>query len=346
MKKKTRVNLLDKIISKPKGPICLSDLSPLANLEVIGNLKKKLIYDVKSIDTATKKDLTFIDNTKYIDQLSDTNAAACIISKKNFKKSLGNNLGNIIFLISDNPYLSYSIILSIFYPSEDLKNNKINQVEISPLSIVSKETSFKNNVYIGKKTSIGSYTSIGPNVSIGEGCIIGNNVSISNTYIGNNVRIQDGCVIGQDGFGYAFDGNNYIKVPQIGLVKIGNFVEIGANCAIDRGSLKHTEIKQGVKIDNLVHIAHNVEVKENTMIAGQTGIAGSSIIGSKVLIGGQVGVAGHLNVGDNVKIGAQAGVTRNIASHEEVSGTPAVKLTTYLKKAVYLNKMVEKKKSD
>ena len=126
-------------------------------------------------------------------------------------------------------------------------------------------------------------------------------------------------------------------------MKIDDGVEIGANCAIDRGSLNSTEIKKGVKIDNLVHVAHNVVIGENTIIAGQTGIAGSSIIGKNVLMGGQVGISGHLYVSDNVQIGAQSGVTKNITRNSIVSGTPSVNLKTYLKQSVMLKQMVEKK---
>ena len=169
-----------------------------------------------------------------------------------------------------------------------------------------------------------------------------NNVNIANAFIGNNAIIQNGTVIGQDGFGYALNTNQYHKIPQIGLVVMGNNVEFGCNCTIDKGSLKHTEIGNGVKVDNLVHIAHNVKIGDNTVIAGQTGIAGSTLIGKNVMIGGQVGIAGHLNIGDNVKIGAQAGVTKNILSHDIVSGTPAIKLKSYLKQSIILKKMVNK----
>ena len=154
--------------------------------------------------------------------------------------------------------------------------------------------------------------------------------------------IQNGTVIGQDGFGYAFDSNEYNKIPQIGLVIIGDNVELGCNCTIDKGSLKHTKIGNGVKIDNLVHLAHNVVVGDNTVIAGQTGIAGSTHIGKNVMIGGQVGIAGHLNIGDNVKIGAQAGVTKNVQNKSIISGTPAINLKKYLKQSIILKKMVDK----
>ena len=157
----------------------------------------------------------------------------------------------------------------------------------------------KNSLSIGEENIIREYVTINPGTEgggsktiIGNKCLfmISSHVA-HDCKIGNNVIIQDGAIIGQDGFGYVFDGKKYIKVPQIGIVKIDDDVEIGSNCAIDRGSLNFTEIKKGVKIDNLVHIAHNVVIGENTVIAGQTGIAGSSIIGKNVLMGGQVGIS-------------------------------------------------------
>ena len=251
---------------------------------------------------------------------------------------------DISFLVSKNPYLSYVKLLNIFYPdAKSSKKDKKKDIVVSTSSELSNNVDFKSNVSIGDKTVISSFTSIGPNVYIGKNCFIGNNVSIYNSYISNNVIIQDGTIIGQDGFGYVLYGKKYIKVPQIGIVKIDDDVEIGSNCTIDRGSLNFTEIKKGVKIDNLVHIAHNVVIGENTVIAGQTGIAGSSIIGKNVLMGGQVGISGHLYVSDNVKIGAQSGVTKNISRNSIVSGTPSVNLKTYLKQAVMLKQMVEKK---
>ena len=273
--------------------------------------------------------------------LNSTKAAACIISNDGLSKY--KKRGTLSFLVSKNPYLSYAKLLNIFYPdTKNFKKVQKNKVKLSKFSQISNKTDLKNNVSIGANTIINSFTSIGPNVYIGKNCYIGNNVSISNSYIGNNVIIQDGTIIGQDGFGYVYNGKKYIKVPQIGIVKINNDVEIGSNCTIDRGSLKYTEIKRGVKIDNLVHIAHNVVIGENSAIAGQTGIAGSTSIGKNVLMGGQVGISGHLSINDNVQIGAQSGVTNNILKNSIVSGTPSVSLKTYLKQAVMLKKMVEK----
>ncbi len=332
--------MIKSIIQKPKGPFTLNKLSSITKDKIVGD-SNILIDCISSLQNAKKKSLTFIDNKKYIDSLFKTKASACIVSDEIFNK-YSKEL-NISFLISKNPYLTYAKLLHIFYPySKDTGSFDFIDIKVKDSSKVSKNAELKSNVTIGKNSFINSFSSIGPNVYIGNNCYIGNNVSIANTYIGNNVNIQDGAVIGQDGYGYAYDGSSYIKVPQVGIVKIGNFVEIGSNCTIDRGSLSFTEIKDGVKIDNLVHIAHNVKVGKNTMIAGQSGIAGSSNVGENVLMGGQVGISGHLNIDDNVQIGAQSGVTKNIKKNNIVSGTPSVNIKTYLKQSVLLKKMVEK----
>ena len=332
--------MINKIIVKPLSSFKLNFLARTAKADIYGS-SDLTIKGVNTINLANKNEIALIDNTKYIEEFYTSKASAYIVSKKLYNKLKDQK--NTSFLVSENAYLSYAYILNAFYP--DIKQTDLNNytnISINKSSKISKKALIKSNVVIGKNTIVNSFASIGPNVHIGDNCYIGNNVNIANAFISNKVIIQDGSVIGQDGFGYAYDGKVYIKVPQVGIVKIGNKVEVGANCTIDRGSLKFTEICDGVKLDNLVHIAHNVIVNENTMIAGQTGVAGSTIIGKNVLIGGQVGIAGHLLIGDNVQIGAQAGVTKNIKKETKISGTPAVTLNTYLKQAVYLNKMVTK----
>ena len=333
--------MIKNILLQPKGSYSLKKLAGFTEDKVVGK-SNIIIKKISPIEHASNGSITFIDNKKYFKNLNSTKASACIVPEDALIKYSSKE--GLSFLVSKNPYLSYAKLLNLFY--SDLKTfhkDKNKKIDISKSSQVSKYVDLKNNISIGDKTTINSFSSIGPNVYIGKNCIIGNNVSISNAYLGNNVVIQDGTVIGQDGFGYVLDGNKYIKVPQIGIVKINDDVEIGSNCTIDRGSLNFTEIKKGVKIDNLVHIAHNVVIGDNTVIAGQTGIAGSSIIGKNVLMGGQVGISGHLSINDNVQIGAQSGVTKNLSKNSIVSGTPSVNLKTYLKQAVMLKQMVEKK---
>ena len=334
--------MITNIIQKPEGPFSIDEISKEANCTYHKRNTGISIYNITSLKKAKKGDLSFLDNMKYFNSLNDCKATAIIVPADIHDKLKT----KAILLKSNNAYASYAKALQKFYPIKKTKINQINKeifIKIASNTQVSKKALIENNVEIKSGSIIKSFSTIGPNVIIGRNCIISNNVHISNTVIGDNTIIHSGTVIGSDGFGYAQSKGKFIKIPQIGIVKIGNDVEIGANCTIDRGSLMHTEIRNGVKIDNLVHIAHNVIIKDNTVIAGQTGIAGSTVIGKNVMIGGQVGISGHLQIGNNAKIGAQAGVTKNVKNYASISGTPAVKLSTYLKKSIILNKLAEKK---
>ena len=178
---------------------------------------------------------------------------------------------------------------------------------------------------------MGHNTIIEQNVKIGNNCKIGSNVIIKNTIIGNNTNILDGAIIGKKGFGFFPDRLKNIRYPHIGMVVVGNNVEIGCNNTIDRGSLTNTVIGDGTFLDNQVHIAHNVKIGKNCIITGQVGFAGSSSIGSRVMIGGQAGISGHLKIGDNVQIGGGSGVIKNIPSNSKVMGYPAKSIRNFLK---------------
>jgi UDP-3-O-[3-hydroxymyristoyl] glucosamine N-acyltransferase len=216
------------------------------------------------------------------------------------------------------------------------KPKKLLQPGIHPSAVV------HETAKIGKETAIGAHVYIGANVEMGERCQIFPNCVIlddtvvgddcilypaagirENTRIGNRVIIHNGAIIGSDGFGFAPFEGKFHKIPQVGRVVIENDVEIGANATIDRATLGETVVKQGAKIDNLVHLAHNVTVGEHTVIAAQTGISGSTRIGSYAMIGGQVGTVGHITIGDRVQIGAQSGVSKSVPEGEIVFGYPA-----------------------
>ena len=336
--KKVKINILP----IPEGPFGLIEISKETDCTISNKVENIPIYNITSIEIAKKGDLSFLENMKYLDSVNDCKASAIIVPNKIINKLKTNS----ILLGSNNAYASYAKAMHKFYPINNKSKNSSKKKEkkiIEDNTFIDEKVSIENNVHIKEGTIIKSFSSIGPNVIIGKNCYISNNVHISNSIIGDHCIIQAGTIIGGDGFGYAPTEDNFIKIPQIGIVKIGNNVEIGSNCTIDKGSLKFTEIKSGVKIDNLVHIAHNVSIGENTVIAGQTGIAGSTSIGNNVMIGGQVGIAGHLKIGNQVKIGAQAGVTKNIDNNISISGTPAVKLSDYLKQSVLINKMVKNK---
>jgi UDP-3-O-[3-hydroxymyristoyl] glucosamine N-acyltransferase len=209
-------------------------------------------------------------------------------------------------------------------------------------------------VYVGAFAYIGENVSLGKNVEIYPHAYIGDNVTIDDdTIIYPGVKIYAGCkvgkrciihsgaVIGADGFGFAKDSDNYKKIPQLGNVMIEDDVEIGANTTIDRAVMDSTIIRRGVKLDNLIQVAHNVEIGENTVIAAQTGISGSTKIGKSCMLGGQIGLAGHIKIGDNVSIGAQSGIIGNIESGKSVIGTPAFDVKNFFRSSIIFQKLPE-----
>ena len=234
-----------------------------------------------------------------------------------------------------NVLLSVSKITSLFYPDSLIDNFdpdvKIINEKKYPGIKIGKNVLLGKNVYIGKDCSIGHNTIIESNVRIGNNCNIGSNVIIKNTIIGNNTNVLDGAILGKKGFGFFPNKLKNIRYPHIGLVVIGNNVEIGCNNTIDRGSLTNTIIGDGTFLDNQVHIAHNVQIGKNCIITGQVGFAGSSTIGNRVMIGGQAGISGHLSIGDNVQIGGGSGVIKNIPSNTKVMGYPAKNIRNFLK---------------
>jgi UDP-3-O-[3-hydroxymyristoyl] glucosamine N-acyltransferase len=262
-----------------------------------------LITNVSDLDTAEEGDLAFIYNPKYLDKITSTNASAIILKEiwlKHCPKPA---------LVADNPRLAFVKIARLLNPE------KRYEAGISGSADVADDVSVPGSAYIGPNAVIesgvklGDHVQVGANVvicadsSIGNNTVIHPNVSIGHgTEIGANCIIYSGTVIGADGFGYERDGDHYLKVPQLGNVRIGNYVEIGANAAIDRGALLDTIIGDGVKLDNLVQIAHNVVIGKHTVMSGHSGIAGSTKVGEYCLIGGGVGISDNIEVTDNVVI--------------------------------------------
>ena len=189
----------------------------------------------------------------------------------------------------------------------------------------------EKDVKIGKNVFIGNNVSIKKNCTIGNDVVIGSNVVMENSKISNKTHICDGVILGKKGFGFKFIDKKCLRIPHLGNVVIGEDCEIGANCVIDRGSVKNTVINDRTFLDNLVHIAHNVTIGKDCIVAGQVGIAGSTTIGNNVVIGGQTGISGHLKIGNNVNIGGKSGVVKNIEDNQTVMGYPATSLKKFLK---------------
>ena len=296
------------------------------------------ISEFAKIEEAKPGSLTFLANSKYSHYLDKTQASIVLISRNLVpKKQVQPTL-----IIVENAYEALATLLEFYQRSEHKRKGRERP------SFVHRKAKIGKNVYIGAFSYISSgavikdnvqiYPNvfIGENVKIGEGTILHSGVKIySDVVIGKNCIIHAGTVIGSDGFGFAQkEDGTFKKIAQVGNVIIEDDVEIGANCAIDRATMGSTIIRQGVKLDNLVQVAHNVEIGKHTVIAAQVGLAGTTKIGNNCMIGGQAGFAGHLRVGDNVKIVAKSAITGDIPSNQIFGGIPAVSYKYFLKNLI------------
>ena len=296
------------------------------------------IDGLNTLKDASQNEVSFLENKKYISDLKTTQAGAVFVTNE-FKDLVPTNT---IALVCDTPYLSLAITSKLFAPK--LVQNS------GAVASIGKETNIMDNVHIGYDTNIGSNCTImsgafiGDNVTIGDNCIIYPNVTIyRDCVLGDDVIIHAGTVIGSDGFGFANtkDGK-YIKIYQNGNVQIGSDVEIGSNTTIDRAAFKSTIIGDGVRIDNLVHIAHNCKIGRGSIITGQCGFAGSSILNEYVIVGAQSGVAGHLEIAPFTTISAKSGVTKSINEpKKQWAGFPLMEHRSWLKLQGRINKLLK-----
>lgn len=315
--------------------------------EVVGN-PEVTVSSLAKIEEGKPGTLTFLSNPKYTEYIYSTGASVAIVAADfSPEKTLPAQL--TLIKVAD-PYACFAKLLEAY--------NQLRQPQagISKLAHVSASAVIADEVYLGEFVSVGERVSIGkgckiyPQVYIGDGVQIGDGTTVypgvrvyADCVVGNHCTLHSGVVIGADGFGFAPNAeNNYAKVPQIGNVIIEDHVEIGANTAIDRATLGSTIIRRGVKLDNLIQIAHNVEIGENTVIAAQTGIAGSTKIGRDCMIGGQVGIVGHITIADGTKIAAQSGIGHSIKDPGTiVQGSPAFAIMDYKKSYIGFMKLPE-----
>src|SRR5210317_2363551 len=301
------------------------------------------ILNISKIEEGSKGSLTFLANPKYTEFIYTTKASVAIVSS-DFEPT--EKIELTLIKVKD-PYSSFTTILELF--NKDLSNRK----GISQLTVIDKSSKISDSSFIGSFSSVGENSIIGENCVIENQVFIGNNVEVGNgckfypgvkilddTIIGQNCIIHSSTTIGSDGFGFApNDDGSFKKIPQTGNVVIGDNVEIGSNSTIDRATLGSTIISDGVKLDNQIQIAHNVEIGEHTAIAAQTGIAGSTKIGRNCKIGGQVGIVGHITIGDRVRIQAQSGIGRNVKDDEFLQGSPALNYADYNKSYVHFKNL-------
>ncbi len=325
-----------------------TQIAGILNGEVEGDADVE-VSKLAKIEEGSEGSLTFLANPKYTHFIYTTEASVTIVDKDFVAE---NEISTTLIRVED-AYKAFSQLLEYY------NQVKMNKSGIEQPVFISESSQMGDNLYlgafsyIGEKVHIGNNVKIYPNVYIGDNVKIGNDVVVfagakiySETVIGNNCVIHSGVIVGADGFGFTpNEQGEYSKVPQTGNVIIEDNVDVGAGTTIDRATLGSTVIRRGVKLDNQIQIAHNVEIGENTVIAAQTGIAGSTKIGKNCMIGGQVGIVGHLVIGNNVRIQAQSGIGRNVKDDEVLQGSPALKYGDYNKSYVHfknLPKIIER----
>ena len=319
-----------------------SQIAGILEGDIVGNPDVE-VYKLSKIEEGTEGALTFLANPKYTSYIYSTKASATIVNN-DFNPD--QELTTTLIKVPD-AYKAFSKLLEYY---NQVKNNKVG---IENPSFIADSATCGENIYrgafsyVGENVTIGNNVKIYPQAYIGDNVTLGDNVVVfsgakiySDSIIGNDCVIHSGAIIGADGFGFApTENGEYKKVPQTGQVILEDCVDIGACTTIDRATLGATIIRKGVKLDNHIQIAHNVEIGKNTVIAAQTGIAGSTKIGENCMIGGQVGIVGHITIGNNVKIQAQSGIGRNVKDNEVLQGSPALNYGDYNKSYVYFKNL-------
>lgn len=311
--------------------------------EIVGN-EDATVYTFAKIEEGIPGGLSFLSNPKYTSYIYDTQSSIVLVNKD----FVAERPVSTTLIKTDNAYESLAKLLKLYEASMPKKSG------ISSLANIAESASIGKNVYIGPFVSIGKKvvigentiiepnTTIGDNVTIGESCHLHAHTTIYHSCkIGNRCVLHSGCVIGADGFGFAPSNNGYEKIPQIGITILEDDVEIGANTCIDRATMGATIIKRGVKLDNLIQIAHNVVIDEHTVMAAQCGVAGSTRIGSWCMIGGQTGFNGHIQIGNQVKVGAHSAISNNVKDGKAVMGYPAFDHAQFARASVVIKKLPE-----
>ncbi len=302
------------------------------------------IKGVAGVKEAREGDIAFLLNRSFEKHVPASRAGAIVAGRAADEKLLaGRNC-----VIVENPALSYVEVARLFEPHKRFPVGESNNANISPDAVVSPEAAIFPYVYVDagavieKNAVIHPFCFVGRDARIGEETILYPNVSVyDRTIVGKRVIVHAGSVLGADGFAYVWDGQKHRKIPQLGILEIGDDVEIGANTCIDRASLDRTAIMQGTKIDNLVQIGHNVIVGEHSIIVSQVGVAGSATLGKNVILGGKAGVRDHVVIGDRVRAAGGTGITKNVKEGAVISGTPHMAHRDWLRLQGYLKKLPE-----
>jgi UDP-3-O-[3-hydroxymyristoyl] glucosamine N-acyltransferase len=286
----------------------------------------RVIRGVSTLKDAAGDQIAFLGNPSYTPQLAETKAGAILVPAE----IEGDDPR---FIRVQKPHAALAEILDRFF------NTRSRPSGISPQASIAKSAK------LGKNVAVGAFSSIGENVEIGDDTLIYPNVSIyDGSKIGKRCILHSGVVIGADGFGFTLSGGRHRKIPQIGIVRIEDDVEIGANSCVDRAALGETVIGEGTKIDNLVQVGHNVRVGKHCLLVAQVGIAGSTELGDYVVMAGQAGMAGHLKIGDRAQIGGGAGVFHDVPDDTKVMGNPAMEFRAFARREMMLKRLLAKKR--
>lgn len=311
--------------------------------EIIGD-ENVTVCTFAKIEEGVKGALSFLANPKYASYIYDTQSSIVLVNND----FIPERPIQATLIKTANAYESLAKLMTLY---ESVKPKKTG---ISPMASVAASATIGENVYIGPFVSIGekaiignntvieANTSVGDNATVGSDCLLYNHVTIyHDCKVGNRCILHAGSVVGADGFGFAPGANGYEKIPQIGIAILEDDVEIGANTCIDRATMGATIIKRGVKLDNMVQVAHNVVIDEHTVMAAQCGVAGSTKIGSWCMVGGQAGISGHIKIGNQVKVGGHSGVTNSVQDGKAVMGYPSFEHTQFARATVIFKKLPE-----
>jgi UDP-3-O-[3-hydroxymyristoyl] glucosamine N-acyltransferase len=330
------------------GPFTLARLAEETGARLADESRAHLeVSDIRPLDAAGPNDAAFLDNPKYLPHFLETKASACFIQEKFASRAPAST----VTLISPEPYRAYATALALFYPDAGTPKAAVGSsmggASIDPTARLEEGVVVEPGAVIGPEAQIGEGTRIaagaiiGYRCAIGRNCYIGARAVVTHALIGNHVIIHAGVAIGQDGFGFAMSSRGHLKVRQIGRVIIQDWVEIGANSAIDRGALRDTVIGEGTKIDNLVQIGHNVLIGRHCVLVGQSGVAGSAVLEDFAVLGGQCGVVGHITVGAGAQVAGNSGVTESVPRGARWGGTPAKPVRAWAREVALLKRLTD-----
>jgi len=337
------------------SPLTLAEVAELSGAGLPEGAPDLVVENVAPLGEAGPRDLSYMDNARYAEDLASTKAGICLVSRR----FAGQVPAGTLALVVQEPYRAYAAILTRLYPEALRPGSSFGATGQSPGSYVHPSARLEDGVVvdpgavigpgaeIGKGTVVGAGAVIGPSVRIGRDCSIGPQATVQHAFLGNRVILHPGARIGQDGYGYALGKGRHIKVPQIGRVVIQDDVEIGANTTVDRGTTRDTVIGEGTKIDNLVQIAHNVVIGRHCIIVSQVGISGSTTLEDYVVLAGQVGVVGHVRIGQGSQIAGDSNVNSDVPPGSRWGGTPAKPVREWFREMTLLkNLAAQRGKSD